>query len=295
MKRALWTPALFLIFSFSGASAEVLPLFTRELPAAEILGFDESVNQSSSIYVWQNDPGLLAGGAPVSRLCTASALANALIYEYSKRRPRIENLKLPGLSRDGRSIDTAILVRTLDERCNGGANGGQNPIDAARCMKDFYREQGMPESEVTLIRNLGKQAPIPGVRYESRSPGIQDLQEALKSGSEVIASFAFMYWDQAGRKWIKKASHAVNLTGYAWNENERFSRMALVLQDPTRRYTLDFATPVYDVAMLESVPDADPAPYSNLELTGIKGDLLNRDGTRTFLAGLLILRPRKDL
>ena len=295
MKRALWIPALFLIFAFRGASAEILPLFTREMPAAELLGFDQSVNRSSSIYVWQNDPGLLESGASVSRLCTASALASALIHEYAKRSPRISNLRLPGLSPDGRSIDTAILVRTLDERCNGGGNGGQNPIDAARCMKDFYRGQGLPESEVTLIRNLGFQPAIAGVRYESRKPGIQDLQEALKSGSEVIAAFAFMQWDRANRKWIKKASHSVNLTGYAWNEEERSSRMALILQDPTRRYTLDFATPVYDVAMLEVAPDADPAPYSNLELTGIKGDLLNREGTRTFLAGLLILRPGSGL
>jgi len=294
---------LVLVSSLVGsAHAELLPLFHAETSLASPGGAKEWINRARSFYVWQNERGLrdyyvkrFSDGSGITRLCVPSTVGNAFLNEYSRPQNPASNLKLPGLSVDGRSVESSDLVEGLAKRCGGETQGGGfEPIRTVDCIKSIYEQSGYSNSRVILIRDYGTQTPAPGVEYIERAPSLDDLQEALREGYQVIASIAFMQWNSATGAWTKVSSHAVNVVGYNRMRSDGYSSMNLYIQNPSRRYDVNFKDPIFDEIRLEDQGGriTRPGDYSSIEVTGSDESLVTVPGARTFLAGLILLKAR---
>lgn len=280
--------------------ALVVPLFQEQNAARTLPGYDESINHSPAFYVWQNDPGLSSyftktfpDGSGVTDLCIPSTLSNILLYQYSQRTPLVSSLKLSGVSSDGKTIDTALLVKGFLEKCDLTNTTKINPLSAAQCVASYYQEAGLSNAKVKVIRNLGTQPVVSGVEYENRAPTIADVHQALKDGYEVSAAIAFMKWDPILKKWIKTSSHAINLFGYSYLNSDEDQKITVYLSNPTRAYNTNYKDPIFEIANLKVNASLEvlPTPYSNVEIETVQGRLLNFEGKSTFLAGLILTKP----
>ncbi len=285
--------AFFILISVP-VQARIIPLFSDEVPAAIHSNFEQGVNQASSIYVWQNDPDLSAyseGRTGITRLCLPSAISNALVYQFAKRSPRASQLQIPGIMPDQKHIDTGALVKYFAKKCVAQDHVTYDAWRATQCIHDFYEESGYQNSSVKLIRNYGDLTPGPGIGYENRQPTIEDLYGAISAGYQVIASIAFMSWN--GVTWKKVASHAVNVVGYARNPSDENQKLLIYVQNPSREYEMNFHDAIFDSATLQVNPDLAvmPGQYSNIEVQGSDRSLLNIKGNKTFLAGLILIKP----
>ncbi len=278
----------------SPVQARILPLFSDEVPAGIHSGFEQGVNQATSIYVWQNDPDLSEfseGRNGVTRLCLPSAISNALLYQFAKRNPKASQLQIPGILPDLKHIDSGALVKSFAKKCVAPDQVSYESWKAVQCIHDFYEESGYLNSSVKLIRNYGDRIPGSGITYENREPRIEDLHHAIAEGYQVIASIAFMSW--TGVAWKKVASHAVNVVGYARNQTDENQKLLIYVQNPSREYPMNFHDAIFDSAMLQVNSDLAvmPGPYSNIEIQGSDRSLLNIKGNKTFLAGLIMIKP----
>ena len=259
----------------------------------------EWINRASSFYVWQNDPSLSdlfvrysSDGSGATDLCVPSAIGNALLREYSRVAPQARSLRIPGLTPDGASVDTSVLIRELGYRCgDGGLRGSFEPWGSAMCIRQIFRDSGYFESTVKLIRSYGKRLPEPGLEYFNRAPTLQDLVVAIREGYQVIASFAHMKWNGREARWVKTSGHSVNVVGFGRNSENPDSSMILYVQNPTNVYRMDFTHPIFDEISLKVRDDlaVQPAAYSSIEAKGGGRIKLNHPGRTTFLSGLILL------
>jgi hypothetical protein len=259
----------------------------------------EWINRASSFYVWQNDPSLSdlfvrysSDGSGATDLCVPSAIGNALLQEYSRVSPQARSLRVPGLTPDGASVDTSVLIRELGYRCgDGGLRGTFEPWSSAMCIRQIFRDSGYFESTVRLIRSYGKRIPEPGLEYLNRAPTLRDLVLAIREGYQVIASFAHMKWNGRESRWVKTSGHSLNVVGFGRNSEDPNSSMILYVQNPTNVYSMDLTHPIFDEITLKVRDDLAvlPATYSNIEAKGGGRIKLNYPGRTTFLSGLILL------
>jgi hypothetical protein len=254
----------------------LIPLNTTWQPAP---------NQAPPYYIWQNDPGLTeylnANGT--TGLCVPAAVSNAILFEHAFKSEKTPFLNLPGLTADSDgnpAVDSNTLIRYFARKCNYTIERGTTVTDGAKCIAEFYREAGYPNSTVRMIRKneLGDH---PGFDYEDRSPTLQDIRDALANGDEVIASVV-MNAIPSGRK---VGSHSFNI--YGVNADGSW-----IASNPTRAYRMNFVDPVFDVLQAEDVSNQVQAtpPYSWIRITG---RLIEYKNAYTFLAGLTLIHARK--
>lgn len=301
----LFTASLSIFSSFS--NAEPLPIYNPSVPAATLPGYEESLNLSPAFHVLQNDPELAEfasqkypNGQWVTDLCIPSSMANLLLYQASQKKEKWGGLRIPGLIPGSKTVEGASVVKDLIDRCqfepstakNPGAGVGwfdsQRP-NAINCLSEIYRNSGYDQAKITYIRNKFKNQVDP--RLVGRNPTLADIQSAFQEGDEVLAMFSYQVEDPATGLWRETGSHSVNLFGYSANSADAGNSMVVYLQNSNRLYSMDFKTPVFDTALFTLNHDlrSTPAESSLIEVSTLQGRLINFDGKRTFLAGLLII------
>ncbi|MBU6153474.1 MAG: hypothetical protein KGP28_04150 [Bdellovibrionales bacterium] len=298
MKFQVLVPLMFGFFSPYIALSAVLPIFSQEKQLVRPEGFTMWINRASSIYVSQNDPALKdffvkfnADGNGASNLCVPAAIGNALIHEYSRTSPRASALKFPGLSPDGQSVDTSILVRELASRCSYEESKNTfDPWSSVMCIIRLLRESGYRDSSVKLIREDVDSTVEPGVVYLDKKPTLQDLVSAIQKGYQVLASFAHMKWDELKKQWVKTSGHSVGVMGFGKKIDSDDSSLVLYVQNPTGAYEMNLVDPVFDQIDLKVRDDLGvfPQKYSNIEAKGGGRIKLNYPNRTAFLAGLIL-------
>lgn len=268
---------LSVLFSTSfAAHAATIPLYPTWTP-------EPAPNRAPPFYVWQNDPALTEflrsdGTTPV---CVPSAISNAMVYQYSYKKNPANQLRLPGMSADGKSIDSNTLIRHFAKICKE-YDGGYDIYDAGECIRATYQNSGYANSKIKVIRGQ-LQDRSNTLETVDRAPTIADLKTALAEGYEVIASFAMMRFDSQKGEWVKQSGHAVNIYGVKDN--------VLFVSNPSRKYRMNFIDPLFDIVTFKPSAPGTPAPgiYAPIEVTG---RILNFPNQTTFLSGLLIFKAQ---
>jgi hypothetical protein len=297
----MWTssvPALLALTLLSSAPirAEEVALSKAGTFATPLLGYKEESNRSTPFYLWQYDPLLMTGsGSPVGStgvtgLCIPATLTNLLARARVLAADSAGGIPLDGLSSDGKKLEGSKAILGFMRDCEIDPSAPIDPLAGAECVSRFLNAGGLTGERVNLIRRLGARTRFPGLRYEDRAPTLSDILNAVRSEDEVALTLAFMTWDPNLRVWKKSGSHMVNVTGYAYNPGDH--RILLHISNPTRRYRLDGATPVFDTIQITPQDPAtpEPLPYAPLRVTTVSGRLIEFEGKTTFVGGLIRVR-----
>lgn len=301
MLYTLLSVASLSIFS-SVAYSEPLSIFSPNVAAQVLPGYQDSLNLAPAFHVLQNDPELssfyvqqFADGRGVTDLCVPSSLADLLLYQRAQRKPGLEHLLIPGLD-DLASVNGATVVKALINTCGLtpptrlAPNLSINWANGADCLDQIYKSSGYLNSEIHYIRkSLAAQKKVD---RDGRYPTLSDIRNALKEGNEVVAVLSFQAQDQVTGLWKETGSHAVNVFGFSSNPATEDQFLVIYLQNSNRLYLMDFSHPVFDVALLTQNPGLSPVPEksSAIEVSTLQGRLLNFDSKRTFVSGLVLIK-----
>ncbi len=301
----LLTASLSILSSF--ANAEPLSIFLPQLPAPVLPSYSESLNLSPAFHVFQNDDELeefyskrYADGRFVTNLCIPSTVANLLLFQVSQKQNRMSKLQIPGMETGSQTVNGADVVKGLIKQCglepqtkvNPNGNIGWFVSSGAKvveCLSDIYRSSGYLNTKIRYIRSKFRNMSHPIL--VGRNPTLQDIRDALKEGHEVIGVFSYQKKDPVTGLWSEAGSHAVNFFGYSANPESTSDQLAIYLQNSNRMYSMDFKNPVFDTALLTQNAEASPIPSASsaIEISTLQGRLINFEGQRTFLAGLIIV------
>lgn len=291
--RAVLSFLTLCFLAFDPSHAEEVPLRLSENPAPPIAGFSEGANRSTPFYLWQNTPELIrASGSTreVTPFCIPATLTQLLARARVLAPASAGRIPLEGLSPDGQRLEGSAAILGFMNSCGIRLDSPIDPLQATQCVQHFLASGGLRDERVHLIRRLGDRPAVTGVRYENRSPTLEDLVDAVRSGDEVALTLAFMVWDSSLQRWRKDGSHMVNVTGFARNPGEE--RLILHISNPTRRYAMDGVRPVFDTLEVTPQDPALPAPepYAPLRVRTLQGRLMEFEGKTTFVGGLIRVR-----
>jgi hypothetical protein len=293
LTRALLTS---LVFLSAYANAEPLNLFGPINPAPVWPGLSLNMNHAPAFHVRQNEPELssfnTSATSGVTDLCIPATMADVLLFQVSARSPRLQ-LKVPGVNVDG-TANGADTVKAMIQYCGFNPRTALNPSDliswseAIPCLSRFYLANGFQNPKIQYVRKGQGQAS--GMIYHDRDPNLKDIQTALDSGAEVIATISYQQQNSSG-VWVQTGSHSVNLFGYGANPND-LNHLTVYLQNSNRAYSMNFIDPVFDVVLLTD--NQEPAPVteksSSIELSTLQGRLINFPNKRTFFSSLIIIK-----
>ena len=297
VSRFLFIATLSILNSF--AHAEPLTLSSQIQAAPSYPGYEESLNLAPAFHVWQNDPELsdYFVNSSVSDLCIPTTMADLLLYQAVRRPKPLTALTPSLLGITSGQVDGAELVKTLINVCGFTPKTKANKAGyiswsyATSCLQRFYQNVGYKDASIHYIRIDAIQTE--GVVYEKRQPTLTDIRDALKNGSEVIAVISFLAKDPVTSAWKEKSSHSINLFGYASHGDNLTEEMAVAIQNGNRLYNMDFKNPVFDLLRLTVNKEGSLLPdfTSGIEITTLQGRLINFPDQRTFLTGLIIVKP----
>lgn len=296
----LFVASLSILSSFS--EAEPLNVFSASLPAPTLPGYQASSNLAPAFHVWQNDPELaeyyvqqFADGTGITNLCVPSSLADLLLYQRSQRKPMLEHLIVPGMDNLA-AVNGAAVVKAIISSCGltppvrGALDRSINWSNGADCLDKIYKDSGYAHSEIHYIRQ--SLAAAKQVNKDGRYPTLFDISDALKQGFEVVAVLSFQAQDPVTGLWKETSAHAVNVFGFSSNKATQDQSLVVYLQNSNRLYPMDFTHPVFDVALFTQNTGLSPVPEksSSIEISTLQGRLLNFQGKRTFLSGLVLIK-----
>lgn len=226
-----------------------------------------------------------------SMLCFPASLTTALVKQYSFQDSPLSSLKLPGISAGKNEVDLNEIVRDLIVRCKTDTNEGTYMSDGANCLRDVYKESGIENPDIKLIRTFKSDIETPDIPNIVKKVEIQDVISSIDNGYEVIG---FIKWSEPNPEadsWEGRGGHFVNIFGYArqipWKD-----LVVLYISNPIRGYPNTSYYQVYDSVLAQVIPEERP-----LSVPGYMGDIvLEGPGftgkvNRGFLSGLLIFKP----
>lgn len=227
-----------------------------------------------------------------SQLCFPASLTTALVKQYSFQDNPLTSLKLPGISQDKTEVDLNEIVRDFVTRCKTDTEEGTYMNDGANCLYDFYKESGIANPDIKLIRTFNSDIETPNVPNIVKKIEIQDIVTSIDEGFDVIA---FVKWSVPNieyKTWEGKGGHFVNIFGYArqipWKD-----MIMLFISNPYRGYPNNTSYQVFDSVFAQVIPEERP-----LRVPGYMGEVVlegagfTGKANRGFISGLLIFKAQ---
>jgi hypothetical protein len=294
LKARLLVLPLFLLGSLAWAGPQTVDLKKEWLRTSLTNQFVYSSwkNSSPPFGTDQVHEGLsdLMDSSGASQLCFPSSMTTALVKQFAFQDKPVKTLKLPGLSANESEIDLNEAVRDFIVRCKTDTEEGTYTNDGANCLYDFYKESGVKNFEVKLIRTFRSPIATPNVPNTIKKVEISDITNSIDNGYDVIG---FIQWSKPNsqeQRWKEDGGHFVNIFGYArqipWKD-----MIILNISNPMRMYDNKAGYQAFDSVFAQVIPKEQTLgiPSSMGEIV-LEGPGFTGKVNRGFISGLILFK-----
>ena len=252
--------------------------------------FDESVVFAPNFAVNQNDPALsdLFTKNGVSNLCFPTALTEDLIYLYAYHQPAFNELRLAGLSSNGRSIDPNALIRQLASSCKTDPVNGTVAQDAINCVAELLTQSGYNLGATQLISPFDTNSALP---IATRDVTIADIRGTLKTGIPILLEFAWYKYDPASHTWARDSGHYISAFGYDYDESWGENQIQLKVINPETNYGPSRQNSNWDTITLTRVSPQSGITYPPDRPFIVSGSGFGGLTERGFLGMMIVVSP----
>lgn len=258
--------------------------------------YDESADFSPPYNVNQNDASLEDLFNPAngkSSLCVPTTLANIVADQSAFRNPNFPRLRLVANPSDD---DYTQQVRYFAQQCGTDPVNGTIVANAAKCLRNFYRQSGYINGWVYLIGKEANTDPQSVQFFHGPRPlSVDDIRYYVTGHVGVLMD---VYWEkeqnssqQTPPSWAQEGGHTFMVAGYDYNYAWGQTQIQLHLVNPLSTYTQGDSTDHYDEVTMTSVaasPEiAFPAGFTYV----LSGPGFDSQTVRGYVRNILVSLP----